>query len=89
MTFNKENCKQRIFSGWNNYQCSRKAVKDGYCKQHHPDTVKALREKSCRKFEEDSYHRSKRGAFCFVHDARKEDLKLLSEAINKRYEQKT
>jgi len=23
------------------HRCSRRAVKDGYCKQHHPDTVKA------------------------------------------------
>ena len=26
-------------------RCSRKAVKDGYCRQHHPDAVKARKDK--------------------------------------------
>jgi hypothetical protein len=40
-------CKERVYGDWGrSHQCSRKAVKDGYCKQHHPDTVKARREKS-------------------------------------------
>jgi hypothetical protein len=29
-----------IYQGGHMRQCSRKAVKDGYCKQHHPDEVK-------------------------------------------------
>ena len=34
-------CKQTIYKGtWARAsQCSRKATKDGYCKQHHPDAV--------------------------------------------------
>ncbi|MCP4410905.1 MAG: hypothetical protein GY807_24830 [Gammaproteobacteria bacterium] len=32
------------------YQCSRKAVKDGWCKQHHPDTEKKRREESRAKY---------------------------------------
>jgi len=83
---NKERCKERVFSGWNNYQCSRKPVKDGYCKQHHPDTIKARKEKSEQKYKEYSYNNSRRSAFWFVHDATEEDLKFLSEAINKRGE---
>ncbi len=38
-------CKQLV-SGpgwWSRSTCSRKAKKDGYCKQHHPDTIKARR----------------------------------------------
>ena len=27
-------------------ECTRNAVKDGYCKQHHPDTVKARLERT-------------------------------------------
>tara|TARA_A100000171_G_scaffold53079_1_gene76398 strand:- start:65606 stop:65977 length:372 start_codon:yes stop_codon:yes gene_type:complete len=26
--------------GWHSKQCSRKVWKDGFCKQHHPDTVR-------------------------------------------------
>lgn len=33
------------------YRCSRNAWKDGYCKQHHPETVKKRREESQRKWE--------------------------------------
>ncbi len=42
----KEKCKEKIFrgAGHGSSQCSRNAVKDGYCKQHHPDNVKARRE---------------------------------------------
>lgn len=32
-----------IYSGFSAHQCSRNATVDGYCKQHHPDTVKARR----------------------------------------------
>ena len=32
-------CKKKVGKGWDYAQCSRKAWKDGYCKQHHPDTV--------------------------------------------------
>lgn len=35
------------------YPCSFKAWKDGYCKIHHPDTVKARREKQEKKYEEE------------------------------------
>ena len=37
------NCKNMVWEGWTNRRCSRKAVTDGYCKQHHPDTVNARR----------------------------------------------
>lgn len=47
-----ERCKQSIMKGYALYQCSRKAWKDGYCKQHHPDTVKVLQEESERKWRE-------------------------------------
>lgn len=79
-----EKCKTLVWTDFHNYQCCRKAVKDGYCKQHHPDTVKARKEKSIQKFEKDSYKTSERRAFWFVNEATEEDLKALSEAINKK-----
>jgi len=50
---NNEFCKELVFDsgGWHKYQCSRKAVKDGYCKQHHPDAVAERRKKSEEAYE--------------------------------------
>lgn len=38
---NPKQCKASVMGarGWSSYQCSRKIWKDGWCKQHHPDTV--------------------------------------------------
>jgi len=43
-----ERCKQRVYdqSGWHSWQCSRNAWKDGFCKQHHPDTVAERRRRN-------------------------------------------
>ena len=39
-----ENCKERVNRGRAQMSgCQRKAVKDGYCAQHHPENVKARR----------------------------------------------
>ena len=41
-----EKCKESVYDarGYYSRQCSRDAVKDGYCKQHHPDTIKKKEE---------------------------------------------
>ena len=46
-------CSKTVYTGsWGRGQkCSRKAVKDGFCKQHHPDTVEARRKKSQEDYE--------------------------------------
>ena len=36
-------CKKWVHDEFASHQCSRRAWKDGYCKQHHPDTVAARR----------------------------------------------
>jgi hypothetical protein len=41
-----ERCKETVWEGMARYPCSRKAWKDGYCKQHHPDSVAERAEKS-------------------------------------------
>ncbi len=35
----KEKCKKEVWSGFYHHPCPRNAVKDGYCRQHHPDKV--------------------------------------------------
>jgi len=53
------------------YQCTRKIWKDGYCKIHHPDSVKVRRKKSMERYEENK---------------KKSDWYLLNEA-NKKIEE--
>jgi hypothetical protein len=48
----KERCKKLVMSGYHSFQCSRKIWKDGYCKQHHPDSVKARQDAANRRYEE-------------------------------------
>lgn len=52
----EERCKTTVpdGTGWHRYQCSRKDWKDGYCKQHHPDIVKARRQASLEKWDKES-----------------------------------
>ena len=32
-------CKESVMRGYHMGKCLRNAVKDGYCKQHHPDSI--------------------------------------------------
>ena len=45
-------CKQNVWGGWHFHPCPRKAWRDGWCKQHHPDTKKARDEAGKQKYEE-------------------------------------
>lgn len=47
-----EKCKQMVWRGWTSSQCSRNATKDGWCKQHHPDSKKARRDASDARYKE-------------------------------------
>jgi len=35
---NKNKCRAILWRNWHSVRCTRKAWKDGYCEQHHPDT---------------------------------------------------
>ena len=45
-----ENCKEKIWNGYDRCRCSRRAVTDGYCKQHHPDAKARRRKKQDAKW---------------------------------------
>ena len=49
-----ERCKKFVSRGtWARQgQCNRNAVKDGYCKQHHPDSVAKRNEESQKRWQE-------------------------------------
>lgn len=42
------NCQKTVYpsDSWSSRKCSRKAVKDGFCKQHHPDAEAERERKS-------------------------------------------
>jgi len=52
MADNREQCSSHVWNGWGHRRCLRRAWKDGYCKQHHPDTVKKREEENRRRAEE-------------------------------------
>jgi hypothetical protein len=45
-----DNCKKGIMKGWHFGACSRKATKDGYCWQHHPDAIAERERKATEAF---------------------------------------
>jgi len=44
-------CPRTTYGAVNKYQCSRKTWRDGYCKQHHPDTVAKRGAESTARYE--------------------------------------
>jgi lipopolysaccharide biosynthesis glycosyltransferase len=53
-SLNPHNCQKRVYHGrfLLSSQCSRKPWKDGWCKQHHPDSVVARIEAADKRYEE-------------------------------------
>lgn len=63
----KEQCKKTVFGERvTSWRCTRKAWKDGYCKQHHPETVKARHDKSIREWREKRERKERRNK---AHDS--------------------
>lgn len=58
---NENKCKARIWCHYDYRQCSRNIWQDGYCKQHHPDTVQAKKDKAQKEWDKkwNSYERAK------------------------------
>lgn len=50
----KDKCKERVSdnTGWGRmHQCTRNATLDGFCKQHHPDSVAERDRKAIKRYE--------------------------------------
>ncbi len=52
----KVRCQKKVWTGnrptgLTSHQCTRYAVKDGYCKIHHPDAIKVREQKAAKKLE--------------------------------------
>jgi hypothetical protein len=51
MSAEVKKCKATMWSGWHRVNCSRKASMGDYCGIHHPDKVKARKDKQAAKWE--------------------------------------
>lgn len=71
-------CKEKIFRDYHFYACRRHAWKNGYCKQHHPDTVAERRKKS-----EERYAKNKENDPLFQLVNLKEEYAILEQRIDK------
>ena len=71
----QEQCQARVWKGFDYKRCTRKAWNDGFCKQHHPDTVKVRKEKSYATWEE----KRKREPLYLLGEAKRELATLRAE----------
>jgi hypothetical protein len=62
-------CKHKRMKNWIEVRCSRFAVKDGYCKQHHPDAKEARRQALADRIAEESRAANKRRSIEFAQMA--------------------
>lgn len=69
-------CRAGVWSGYRDYQCSKKPTRDGYCGTHHPDAQKR------RDAEGDAKYAAKRARWrreADIESARAEVLRLALE----------
>ena len=76
----KERCKETVYpkdrwGAFHGYGCQRYAVKDGYCKQHHPDSVKKRQDAAKQRFQD----KQKSSCWYQLTEARKEIERLRAE----------
>ena len=76
--FTPEQCKASVYheipSGF--HQCRRKPWKDGWCKQHHPDTEAKRRQQRQGQREARDAHRREYGPWAQLRKAREEIARL-------------
>ena len=78
------NCTAKIPTpdGWGTYRCSRKAVRDGFCTQHHPDSKKARLEATNAKYKrEDALAKARWDVKTAGHTVIAVAVKTVSEEI--------
>ena len=70
-------CKKGVMQGYRSFQCKHKTWKDGWCKQHHPDTVKSRHEELDRRY----YEKQKHEPWYLLKEARERIEALEGEKI--------
>lgn len=75
----KERCKEMIFGDFHHRQCSRNAWKDGYCKQHHPDSIKEQIRKSEKRWAAEAEIKRQNSPWTKLKEALKENERLKDE----------
>lgn len=83
----KERCLEKVFpnepwGGFHPYQCHKTVWKDGFCKIHHPDSVKMREEKSRRRWEEKQKRDPLAVALKTISQLKKENEELKKQIKN-------
>lgn len=77
-------CKKKVWSSgnWCGHQCTRNIWKDGYCKQHHLDIVKARDKTRDEKWERERREKDEKNPILLLRKAN-EQIKELEVEIEK------
>jgi hypothetical protein len=62
-------CQAKVYGDWHSWQCTRKAKRDGFCTQHHPDTVAKRAAKRRARWDAEDEARRQRTARNEAHQA--------------------
>ena len=79
MTYDPVHCRKKVYRDWHFHQCARKVWRDGYCQQHHPDTIASKSEARKKQWEEEDMNRAKGES---LRNAEHESLIILKAIIN-------
>jgi len=84
----KERCKEKVHPNdrWGSFhprQCHAKIWKHGYCKIHHPDTVRIRQEAKEKRWEEEKEKRRKNNPILLLQVANKQ-IEILKAEIKKK-----
>ena len=71
-------CKEQVMRGYHMGTCARNATKDGYCKQHHPDSI-AERDRLREEADAIKQHNSIYSRFARLHEKHNELKATLAE----------
>lgn len=74
----EEVCPNDRWGAFHPHQCRRKIWKDGYCKQHHPDSAKKRAEEQAKRYEE----KKKESPF-YIIKSLQEKIQMLEEQIKR------
>ncbi len=77
-------CKKTVYpndrwGAFHGHQCHRKVWKDGFCKQHHPDTEEAHQEAKEKKWEKEREERKRNDPYLLLRKANERIEELEAE----------
>jgi hypothetical protein len=72
-------CKKDVFEGFNFHLCTRNSWKDGWCKQHHPESVEKRKKEQSDKWERERIWQKENSVNALLEKANKRIKELERE----------